>query len=169
MALAVEINDISSEGQNLIYLMDGALERVTSVFQSYNAPLPNRQYWTLGTPTIDCDQVVVSLSSLYLGPPGSPVGEPQRCHMPRTAVLTISIARSVPTVGQNGRAPSGEKIEQASKMSAIDAWILMESINLFDQWDSNGGYGLGVIATVDVAEPEGGFQVVTMEVTLAVP
>jgi hypothetical protein len=89
--------------------------------------------------------------------------------MPRTAVLTISIARSVPTVGQNGRAPSGEKIEQASKMSAIDAWILMESINLFDQWDSNGGYGLGVIATVDVAEPEGGFQVVTMEVTLAVP
>jgi hypothetical protein len=44
----------------------------------------------------------------------------------------------------------------------------MMSLNLFDQWD-DGSYGLGVIANVDVLEPEGGFQIVTMELTLAVP
>ena len=71
-------------------------------------------------------------------------------------------------VGQNGRPPSAEKIELASSVSAIDAWVLMESLNLFDQWD-DGSYGLGVIATVDVSEPEGGFQIVNMDLTLAVP
>ena len=88
--------------------------------------------------------------------------------MPRTATVTITVARNVPVVGQNGRPPSADKIELASAVSAIDAWVLMESLNLFDQWN-DGSYGLGVIATVDVAEPEGGFQIVSMDLTLAVP
>jgi hypothetical protein len=35
-------------------------------------------------------------------------------------------------------------------------------------WD-NTGYGLGVIATVDVGEAQGGFQTVNMQLTMAVP
>jgi hypothetical protein len=168
MGIATDINDVSSDALHLKNMMDGILERVCTVFQSYNVQLPARRYWTLGAPAIDCDQVVVSFNGMYLGAPGSQVGEPQRCHMPRTATVTITIARGVPVVGQNGRPPSAEKIELASSVSAIDAWVLMESLNLFDQWD-DGSYGLGVIATVDVAEPEGGFQIVNMDLTLAVP
>jgi hypothetical protein len=168
MAIATDISDVSSDALNLKNMMDGILERVCTVFQSYNVQLPARRYWTLGTPAIDCDQVVVSFNGMYLGAPGSQVGEPQRCHMPRTATVTITIARGIPVVGQNGRPPSAEKIELASSVSAIDAWVLMESLNLFDQWN-DGSYGLGVIATVDVAEPEGGFQIVNMDLTLAVP
>lgn len=164
----MDITEVSSDSLNLLHMMDGVLEKVCSVFQSYNVPLPARQYWTLGSAVIDCDQVVVSLNSLYLGPPGQSMNEPTRCNMPRTAILTISIARNFPVVGQNGKPPSGDKIEQASYSSAIDAWVLMQSLNLFDQWD-DGSYGLGVIANVDVVEPEGGFQVVNMELTLAVP
>jgi hypothetical protein len=88
--------------------------------------------------------------------------------MPRTATVTISIARGVPTVGMNGRPPTAAKIEESSYISSIDAWVLMMSLNLFDQW-ADGSYGLGVIANVDVLEPEGGFQIVNMELTLAVP
>jgi hypothetical protein len=53
-------------------------------------------------------------------------------------------------------------------MAAIDSWILMESVREFDMWDDT-GYGLGVIATLDAQEPQGGFQMVSMEIVMAVP
>jgi len=149
-------------------MMDGLIERVCAIYQSYNVPLPTRQYWTMATPIIDCEQVVVSFSQLYLGAPGDQASSPQRCHVPRTVTMTISIARSFPVVGQNGRPPSPDTIEKASALSAIDAWILIESVRLFDMWDDT-GYGLGVIATVDTAEPQGGLQLVNMTLTMAVP
>ena len=40
--------------------------------------------------------------------------------------------------------------------------------NLLDQWDPT-GYGLGVIATLDVIGPEGGYQTSNLQLTLAVP
>jgi len=167
MSVAGNIGDFSEDALNLKYMMDGILEKVETVFQSYNVPLPQRRYWTMGTPAIDCDQVVVSFSQMYLGTPGDQVNTPQRCNVPRTAIVNISIAREVPTVGMNGRPPTGEKIQQGAALSAVDAWVLMASMKSFDMWD--GIFGLGVMATVEAGDIEGGFQVVTMELTLAVP
>jgi hypothetical protein len=149
-------------------MMNGILERVEAVFQSYNVELPQRRYWAMGQPAIDCEQLVVFFQQLYLGPPGAQVGEPQRCHVPRSATVTISIARATPIVNQNGRPPAPEKIKAASEVLAIDAWVLMESINQLDQWDET-GYGVGVIATLEVSPPEGGFQTTNMIITMAVP
>lgn len=167
MSVAGNIGDFSEDALNLKDMMDGVLERVETVFQSYNVPLPQRRYWTMGTPAIDCDQVVVSFSQMYLGSPGDQVSTPQRCNVPRTAIINISIAREVPTVGMNGRPPTGEKIQQGAALSAIDAWVLMSSMKSFDMWD--GIFGLGIMATVEAGDMEGGFQVVTMELTMAVP
>jgi hypothetical protein len=167
MSAAVNIGDISEDALNLRDMMNGVLERVESVFQSYNVPLPQRRYWTMGTPAIDCEQLVVAFNQMYLGSPGDQVSEPQRCNVPRTAILTISIAREVPTVGMNGRPPTAEKIQQGAEISAIDAWVLMSSMKSFDMWD--GVFGLGIIATLEAADIEGGFQVVSLELTLAVP
>jgi hypothetical protein len=122
----------------------------------------------MGDPAIDCEQLVVSFVQMYLGTPGAQVGEPQRCHVPRSATLNISISRATPVVGPSGRPPSSEKIQIASETLAYDAWVLMESINLLDQWDET-GYGIGVIATLEVGSPEGGFQTTTLTVTMAVP
>jgi hypothetical protein len=44
----------------------------------------------------------------------------------------------------------------------------MQSINELDQWDDT-GYGIGVIATSEVGEPQGGFQTVALNITMAVP
>lgn len=159
---------VLEDATNLRDMMSGVLERVEAVFQSYNVSLPSKKYWMMGQPAIDCEQVVVSFLQMYLGAPGAQVGEPQRCHVPRTATLNISISRETPVVGQNGRPPSQEKIQQASSILAIDSWVLMQSINLLDQWD-NTGYGIGVVATLDVSGPEGGFHTTTMTVTMAVP
>lgn len=164
----LDLTGVSEDAVNLRDMMQGVLERVQAVFQSYNVELPARQYWAMGTPAVDCEQLVVYFQQLYLGPPGAQVGEPQRCHVPRSATITISIARATPIVSQNGRPPAPEKIEAASEVLAIDAWVLMESINQLDQWDG-AGYGVGVIATLEVTPPEGGFQTTNMIVTLAVP
>ena len=164
----LDLSGVSEDAVNLRDMMEGVLERVQSIFQSYNVELPRRRYWTMSTPAVDCEQLVVYFQQLYLGAPGQEVGEPQRCHVPRSATLGISVSRETPIVSQNGRPPSPEKIEQSSEVMAVDAWVLMDSINLLDQWDET-GYGVGVIATLDVSPPEGGFQTTTLLVTMAVP
>jgi hypothetical protein len=159
---------VLEDATNLRDMMYGIVERVESVFQSYNVSLPSRKYWTIGQPVIDCEQLVVSFIQMYLGAPGDEAASPQRCNVPRSAVVSISIARAVPIVGPGGRPPAPEKIQEASATSAIDAWVLMDAVKLFDMWDGS-GFGVGVIATVDVTPPEGGFQSVNMQLTLAVP
>lgn len=169
MATYIDVTGVSEDALNLKNLMEGVLERVKNVYQSYNVPLPNRTYWTMTQqPVVDCEQLVVGFSQLYLGAPGSQVNEPQRCNVPRSATLSISVSREIAIVGTNGRPPSAEKIEQTSVSSAIDAWVLMDSVKLLDQWDDF-GYGIGVIATLETAPPEGGFQTITLQVTMAVP
>lgn len=153
---------------NLRDMMSGVLERVEAVFQSYNVELPKRRYWSMATPAVDCEQLVVYFQQMYLGAPGSEVGEPQRCHVPRSATVAVSISRATPIVSQNGRPPAPQAIENASSIMAIDSWVLMESINQLDQWDET-GYGVGVIATLEVSPPEGGFQTTTLTITMAVP
>ena len=164
----LDLTGVSEDAVHLRDMMEGVLERVQNVFQSYNVELPQRRYWSMATPAIDCEQLVVYFQQLYLGPPGAQVGEPQRCHVPRSATLTISIARQTPIVGQNGRPPAPEAISAASEIMAIDSWVLMESVNQLDQWDET-GYGIGVIATLEASPPEGGFQTTNMIVTMAVP
>lgn len=168
MSTLIDLSGVAEDATNLRDMMQGVLERVESVFQSYNVELPQRRYWTMAQPAVDCEQLVVFFQQLYLGPPGAQVGEPQRCHVPRSATLTISIARATPIVGQNGRPPAPEKIQAASEILAYDAWVLMQSINELDQWDET-GYGVGVIATLEVSPPEGGFQTTNMVLTMAVP
>ena len=168
MSTLIDLSGVAEDATNLRDMMEGVLERVESVFQSYNVELPQRRYWTMAQPAVDCEQLVVFFQQLYLGPPGAQVGEPQRCHVPRSATLTISIARATPIVGQNGRPPAPEKIQAASEILAYDAWVLMQSINELDQWDET-GYGVGVIATLEVNPPEGGFQTTNMVLTMAVP
>lgn len=168
MATLIDVTGVSEDALNLKNMLEGVLERVKNVYQSYNVPLPSRTYWTMAQPAVDCEQLVVTFNQMYLGAPGSQISEPQRCNVPRSVTLSVSVSREIAVVGANGRPPSAEKIEQTSASSAVDAWVLMDSIKLLDQWDEF-GYGLGVIATLETAPPEGGFQTMTLLVTMAVP
>jgi hypothetical protein len=162
------IANVSEDALNAKNLLDNVLETIITIFDSYNVPLPNRRYWNVGQVAIDCEQLSVSLIQIYLGPPGDQASMPQRCNMPRTAVMMITLAREIPVVGMNGRPPSPEKISEGAEISAVDAWVLMESLNALDQWEP-GTFGVGTIATVDIPPPEGGFQLVTMQLTMAIP
>ena len=164
----VDISGVSAGALNLKNLMDGVLEKTVEVFEDYNVPLPSRQFWTVGEPAIDCEQLAVSFIQTYLGLPGNQASEPQRCQSPRSVVLTISISREIPVVGVNGKAPTGDKIEEASRIAVVDAWMFMELINKLDQWEP-GEFGLGVIATADSSGFDGGFQTTAMQLAMVVP
>jgi len=167
--MPVDVSGVSDDAKNLDIFLQEVLSRVVNVYDSYNMPLPARRYYTFGAPVIDCEQLVVSLAQLYLGTPGDEVSEPRRCNDPRTATLNISVSREVPIVQPNGNPPTTQSVIEANRVGAYDSWILMESINNLDTWASPGGYGLGVIATLDFEEPQGGFQTTVLTITMAVP
>lgn len=166
----VDISGVNPDALNLRDMLSGILERVENVFQSYNVPLPTRRYWTMGLPAIDCEQLVVHFVQGYLGPPGAQDNTPNRCNIVRSASVVISIARELPTViTQGNKAPSFDKIQEASEISAVDAWVMLQSLNSLDMWEDEGVFGPGVIATVESGDPEGGFRLVSMQVTMAIP
>jgi hypothetical protein len=160
---------VSDDAKNLANMMQEVLNRVISVYDSYNMPLPARRYWNIATPVVDCEQLVVSLIQMYIGAPGDEATEPRRCTDPRSATLNISISRIVPTISAGGGAPLPDDIQNAATVSAYDAWILIDSVQQLDAWAQSSGYGLGVIATVDSSPPEGGYQTTRMIITMAVP
>ena len=169
------IIDVSTVDQRALHLndfLDNVLARIVEVYDEYNVPLPDRQYWTVGEPAIDCEQLVLSFIQIYLGTPGDQASTPQRCTAPRSAVLTLSISREIPTVGNNGKGPSAEKIEDASRIAVVDAYMFMELIRRLDQWKEDTDpidFGMGVIATADTSGFDGGFQTTAMQLTMVVP
>jgi len=163
------ITGASSDALSLKNLLDDVLQVIVDRYAHHGVTLPARQYWTAGQGAIDCEQLVVSFQQLYIGPPGDQASAPQRCNSPRSTVLTATVAREIPTISGRGHVPAGEKIQEGAYIAAVDSWVLLDCVAFLDQWDTTGAFGLGVIGTVDVESPEGGFQLVTATFTIAVP
>lgn len=166
----LDLSAVENDAKALSIFMSEILTRVVNVYNSYSMPLPSRRYWTMSDPAMDCEQLVVSFIQMYIGSPGDEATEPRRCNDPRSATIHISVTREVPIANQNGNPPTPEAIQNASIPQAYDAWLLLESYRDFDTWETaGGGLGLGVIATIETSEPQGGLQTTVMTVTTAVP
>jgi hypothetical protein len=165
----LDFSGVSEDAKALALYLQEVLDRTVNIYNSYGLPLPQRRYWTMADPVVDCEQLVVSFIQMYIGAPGDEATTPRRCMDPRSATVHIQVAREVPTIGNNGRAPSAEIIQEYSQLQAFDAWALIQSAADLDAWESSGGFGLGVIATVETSEPEGGYQSTTLTMTSAVP
>lgn len=159
----------AAEARSLVTLMTRVLDSVVNIYASTGVALPDRRYWLLGTPVVDCEQVTVSFIQGYVGPPGDEASLPQHCDAPRTAVLQVQVHRCVPVANAKGRAPTPKAISDASEALAIDLFLLLESAASLESWDMGGGPGLGVIATVEATEPQGGFQGAVLNLTTAIP
>ena len=159
----------SADSQSLKNLLDDILQVVVDRYAHHSVTLPSRQYWMAGQEAFDCEQLVVSFQQLYIGPPGDEATAPQRCNSPRSAVLKATVVREIPTSSGKGLVPASDKLEQGSYIAAVDAWVLLDCVAFLDQWEATGAFGLGVIGTVDIPSPEGGFQAVSATFTIAVP
>lgn len=166
--MIIDLDSVDPDAKHLALHLEEILDKVVTTYTSYNMPLPERRYWTLGQTVVDCDQLVVCLLQMYIGAPGDEATEPRRCNDPRSATITVTVSRQIPVVGPSGKAPAPSRIQEGMTPAAYDAWILLEAVRSFDTWETS-GLGLGVIATLETPPPEGGFQSTILTMTSAVP
>lgn len=154
----------SADDLRLVTLAQTLLDGIIDGYGARGISLPDRQYFTVGTPANDCEQVVVAWQQSYLGTPGDEASEPQHCEVaPRTAVFSIQLCRDVPVVSESGKAPSAQDIQDRSTVLLTDALVLLEIVASIDP------FGLGVITTADVVEVSGGLGCIQVQTTLAIP
>lgn len=160
---------VSDSALSLKNLMDGVLQRLVDHFDSHNVQMPAKQYWKVGAPVIDCEQLVLAVDSMTIGLPGNELTPPVRGNAPRTVTFRAFMARQIPLPDARGNEPSGAVQQQGSEILAVDMWVLLDAVAVLDSWDVLRAFGLGVVANVQFEEPQGGFQVVTATYTIAVP
>lgn len=167
------IETVDDDAKVLANLLQHILDVTVQVYETLGMPTPARQYWTIGEAAIDCEQIVVSFTQMYVGLPGDEAVTPRRCNDPRSATINIQVARQFPSVSESGTAPSADVIQTYSTLAAYDAWVLMEAVREMDSWVDEFGrptaLGPGVIATVDAATAEGGYQATNLTLTIQVP
>jgi hypothetical protein len=124
-------------------------------------PLPERQYWTIGTTAHDCEQMVLAVQQMFLGTAENPI-ELTQCTGPRGLTFTVEVVRCVPGLTNRGQPPPAESIEVASVHPVIDMEILIDITKYFDPFNT------GVIVNVDPIPAQGGFHgaIATYSVTL---
>jgi hypothetical protein len=163
MTAPVEAPPLPDPNRSLVSVLEHVLDVIVKRYANDGVSLPERQYWTLGTPAADAEQLVVSFNLLYKGGPGDQASEPQHCDAPRSATLSAQILRCIPAAGVRNTPPTPAAIQTASEAMAVDAWMLLDAADACDLW------GMGVIATVTAGEAQGGFQGALMTLTLVVP
>lgn len=159
---------IDPEALTLVNMLDRLLEKVVGVYEQQGIPLPARRYWMLsGRAPEDCAQLVVTFVQAYLGAPGDQAADTQQCDAPRTGVFNITVTRDHPASAPSSQPPSGERITEASKWGAVDAYTLMWALN--DLSEMADGYpGPGVIATVNVQPPGGKVQTTVLNLSMVI-
>jgi hypothetical protein len=166
---AISVVGVSADALSLKDHMDGVLSHLVDRFNFHNVPLPSKQYWKIGAPVIDCEQLVLSVGQVYIGLPGDPASEPMRSSSPRSVVFRAVLARCVPQPDARGNEPTPAKQQEWAEIQAVDSWTLLDAVAFLDDWDAVGAFGLGVIATIDVEDPQGGFQSIVATFTMAIP
>lgn len=150
--------------------MHSILAGLESVYQSYNVPMPERRFWTIGdTPAVDCDQIAVSLLQMYLGAPGDDAQIPQNCNGIRSMVVQIKVARKRALPPPNARsvvAPTVEQIQNDATWSSVDATTIMNGIGSLDFFSVGTPMA---IATATADGFDGDYFVTTVQLTVAVP
>lgn len=160
---------VSDAALSLKVFMDEMLVRITDRFDYHNVPLPAKQYWKVGAPVVDCEQLVLATQSIYIGLPGDPAPQPMRCNSPRSSTFMVFLARQIPLPDNRGNEPSGAVQQEASEILAVDMWVMLDAVGHLDGWDAVGAFGLGVVADVELEEPSGGYQIIKATFTVAVP
>ena len=161
----------ADESAGVFVLLHDILAAVEACYDDTHVPLPERRLVAASTQPVDCEQLVVSFGQLYLGLPGDEAQQPVRCDSAMTVVAEVALTRCVakPSASRTMvRAATPEHLAESAQLVLRDAFLLLACGRYMDFWDPFGP-GMGVIATVDVADPTGGYQTTTLTITGALP
>jgi hypothetical protein len=139
---------VYDEAQKMLdYLVQAATESM--------APIPARQYVTVGQAVEDCEQVVSTIFFARTGVPDSLSPGPQsfiNCPPMWREIVDLSIHRCVPVMSDSGIPPTPEALEQAAKVEAMDTYLLQKAA----EFRSMEGFG-AVTCIVTYPPHSGGF------------
>lgn len=134
------------------------LTRLNQVAAGAGVDLPSRQFVYPTTVPADCEQVVVVIGGWSLAP--VPSGFQDCLNAKWVGQFGVGITRCSPAIpSKNIPVPSVAKMNEAAAQSSDDAELLLMLV---------AGLGeMGPDTLVVTQEPEGGFQAVTLTVSLA--
>jgi hypothetical protein len=144
---------------------DELMDRVVETFMTAGVPLPDRKFFTVGQPVHDCEELVVVFESVRKGLPGGEE-EPANCDMPSTATFQIHLVRCFP-VGSGTVPPTAAELTASADALMVDAWLLLQAVDELNR-DPLTGLG-GMVYSVSVGEPSGGYVGVVAQVEAMVP
>lgn len=143
------------------------LATIEAQFSAAGIELPARRVITVGSVAVDDELLAVMFGGVYTGPPGnelnSPISNRAGGFVPRTASFNIELWRYIPALTSTGQAPSAAIETAAAEAVTDDSWCLLEAAFAADQ------LGVGVIARVDVNEPQGEYHGISMIVEIQIP
>lgn len=106
------------------------LDQLVARLPALDVDVPERRYVSIGLPALDCEQLVVSIDRIvgHEGNPGSESNNPVRCLIMRAVELTVWLVRCVPTLDDDGNAPSAESIDDSSELIAGDPQAILTAL-----------------------------------------
>lgn len=156
---------ISEDAFFLSNTMDNVLKNLVATFESYNIPIPARQFWTTGEAVFDCEQVCLTLVGTYLGTPGNEALQALPCTNVKSMTVTVNIVRQqapIPVSNKLG-IPTAGKIQNDAMWVAVDTWVIMDNLQNLQSDPAN----TMAIATSTIPAADGGFMCTSVTYTTA--
>lgn len=133
------------------------LVRLNQLAAGVGLDLPTRQFVYPTTVPADCEQVVVVIGGWGLSP--VPSGMTDCLTAKWVGQFGVGITRCTPAIpSKNIPTPSVAKMNEAAQISSDDAELLLQLVSVLGE--------MGPETAVLTQEPEGGFQSVTLTVSL---
>jgi hypothetical protein len=134
-------------------LMTAVMGELVGAYEELNSTPPDRRYVWIGTPAVDCEQLVISYNRIYTGIPAQEANEP--LYVPvvqRVIEMRIEVHRCVPVIDEGGDPPDPVAMQAAAQTIVEDVWIVRRALELYPSGDS-----LKTVGQEEQIEAQGGF------------
>lgn len=165
-----------------VELAERILNTVVATYADHEVELPVRRHLAVGgsgSTVHECEQLTVSFEQGYSGLPGNQAMEPSKCAGPRSAVFVVEVVRALPQPNTTAANPtttvpsrygtdvSGVAVLPAEVQSTIARKQMVDAMLLLDAGLRAGETQLyGSLADVSAGQPQGGFQAITLAITV---
>lgn len=134
-------------------LMNAVMAELVGAYAELGSTPPDRRYVWIGTPAVDCEQLVISYNRIYTGIPAQEANEP--LYLPvvqRVVEMRVEVHRCVPVLDDNAAPPDPDTMQAAAQTIIEDAWIVRRALENYPSGDMLRSVGLE-----EQIEAQGGF------------
>lgn len=131
------------------------LQELTGSYSADGVGLPERQFVVMGEPVVDCDLVLVAVSSI-----SAPGEFPQNCGVPQSGSFVIVIARDCANIYDSNGETIVDEAEDVARQQAEDAEFLWQFASDYQSYTEK-SWDVGFAIT-------GGLSIVSLTLTTGI-